>query len=391
MVTILLVRWGRKPVMLASGPIVLTSWIIAITTRSISALYIVRIIQGIALAIPYTVTPMYLAEIAEPKLRGQLGSYFQVFFYLGSLFSYSIGPYFSYDLYLYLACIPAVLFIVLFSFVPESPYYLLMIGNDNDARKSLCWLRANQDINDEFNEIKEGVIEDLKLKSNWKDLIATRKDRFALFIVELVCFIRYTNGITCISVYITQTFNEGNVSNETSDLLTIILAIVLIITTICASFVADSFGRRPLMIISTIGATIFNIISAIYFYIDKYSLIDCKPYQWISYCSIIGVCIISNIGLGPLMMTIQAEYFPSHTRAKGGAITCLFTAIACFISLKQYQFIDDNFGMYMNYVIFAIISLIGSIVLWLYLHETAGKTLGQIQKSLAVENKMSGN
>ncbi|KAK9500630.1 hypothetical protein O3M35_001862 [Rhynocoris fuscipes] len=367
--------------MLASGPITLLSWMIALTTRSVTALYIVRLIQGIALAVPFTVTPIYLVEIAEPKLRGQICSYFQVFWYIGTLFSYSTGPYLSYQTYLWVSCSQSILFIICYSFVPESPYYLLMINNDQKAYKALSWLRCDDNVEKEFYEIKQSVNEDMKNRGSWKDLFATRKDRIAFIIVQIVCLVRYMNGLSAIVIYATQTFSQSSGTNLTSDEMSIVIAIVLIITTFCSSFIADCIGRRPLLIFSTIGATIFTAIVSIYYYIDGQTAIDVSSYMWIAYVSLMTFMVINNIGLGPLMFSIQAEYFPSHTRAKGGGITGITAALASFLSIKQYQAVEDYFGVYMNYAIFAAISLAGAIIFSIALRETAGKSLGQIQKS----------
>ncbi|KAK9500632.1 hypothetical protein O3M35_001862 [Rhynocoris fuscipes] len=374
-------RWGRKPVLLASGPLLLISWIIVMFTRSVIALYFVRLIQGLIMAIAFVVAPVYLAEIAEPKLRGQFCGNFQVFWYIGLLWAYITGPYLEYQTYIYVCCIPAILFLISYSMIPESPYYLLMIKKEDKARKALSWLRAGEDIDKEFAEIKESVDEDMKNKGRWKDLFATKKDRRAFIIVQIVCVIKFLSGMSSIVLYATQTFASSSQLSITSDEMTIILAVILIVTTLGALFLADHVGRRPLLIISTVGATVFHIIVAIYFYLDKKTEIDVSSYMWIAYTSLLGFCIITNVGLGPLSMTIQAEYFPSNTRAKGGGLTGVICSIFIFLAVRQYQAVDDYCGVYMNYVIFAVISLVGAIVCTAVISETAGQSLGQIQKS----------
>ncbi|XP_073976931.1 facilitated trehalose transporter Tret1-like isoform X3 [Rhodnius prolixus] len=374
-------RWGRKPVMLSAGPLVLLSWAIVLTTRSVPALHLVRLIQGLALAVVIAIVPIYLAEIAEPKLRGQICGNFQVFWYIGLLYSYATGPYLDYNTYVWLACCPPALFLACFLFVPESPYYLLMVREEEKAFETLSWLRAGRDIQKEFTEMKASVAEEMSNKGSWKDLIATKKDRRAFIIVQIVSTIKFMSGMSSIVLYATQTFAASSKITLTSDQMTIILAIILIITTLGANFLSDSIGRRPLLIISTIGATIFHSIVAVYYFLDEKTNIDVSSYMWIAYTSLLGFCIITNVGLGPLSMTIQAEYFPSHTRGIGGGITGLVASVVIFVSIKQYQFMVDNFGVYMNYVTFAVISLVGTVVFMIIIRETAGKSLGQIQKT----------
>uniref|UniRef100_T1HPR3 MFS domain-containing protein n=1 Tax=Rhodnius prolixus TaxID=13249 RepID=T1HPR3_RHOPR len=384
-------RYGRKTVMLASGPLSLLSWMIAITTRSLISLYIIRIIQGLTVGITFTVVPIYLAEITEPKLRGQLGTYFQIFWYVGLVHSYATGPYFDYQTYLYLACIQPVLFFVCFICIPETPYYLLMAKKEEEAFKALSWLRANKDVAIEFAEIKESVEEEMKNNGSWKDLVATKKDRMALLIVQVACVVKYMSGMAALVLYATQTFSESSRLNLTSDQMTLMIPLILIVTTWLTSLMADTVGRRPLMIVSSIGSVVCHTIVAVYYYLDKETDIDVSSYMWITYASLISFCVITNVGVGPLLMTIQAEYFPSHTRAKGGIITGIVGGLASFVNIRQYQFVEDYFGLYMNYVIFALICLAGTILFSAILHETAGKSLGEIQRNLSdtinVDNK----
>ncbi|KAK9500625.1 hypothetical protein O3M35_001858 [Rhynocoris fuscipes] len=372
-------RYGRKPLLLMTGPMCMVSWILILTTRSLPVLFVVRIIQGAAVAIVYTVAPMYIAEISEPRIRGELSGHFQTMWYVGILYVYVTGPYLSYQNYTYCCAVIPIVFFALFVMMPESPYYLLMRERSKDAERSLVWLRATKQVDDEFDAIRNSVQEDMKRKGSWRDLIATKKDRKAFYIVQIVCFIKYLNGMPAIVSYSTRTFAASRAGILTHSQLTIAMGVILCVTTFFAAFMSDSVGRRPLLIISTMGSVLFNLIVGAYLYLAEETHIDVTSYQWIMYSAVAGFCIVSNIGLGPLMQTIQAEFFPSHTRGIGSGITEVTASVATFFNLKQYQTIADLFGIYMNFWIFAFFGLIGGLTLCFVLPETAGKSLGQIQ------------
>uniref|UniRef100_A0A905R0N3 Major facilitator superfamily (MFS) profile domain-containing protein n=2 Tax=Rhodnius prolixus TaxID=13249 RepID=A0A905R0N3_RHOPR len=372
-------RYGRKPLLLMTGPMCMVSWILILTTRSLTVLFVVRIIQGAAVAIVYTVAPMYIAEISEPRIRGELSGHFQTMWYLGILYVYVTGPFLSYQNYTYCCAITPILFFALFVMMPESPFYLLMVDRSKDAERSLIWLRATKQVDDEYHAIRSSVQEDMKQKGSWRDLIATKKDRKAFFIVQVVCFIKYLNGMPAVVSYSTQIFQAAHTGHISHSHLTIIMGVILCVTTFLAAFMSDSVGRRPLLIISTLGSVLFNIIIGGYMYLAAETRIDVNSYQWVMYTAVAGFCIVSNIGLGPLMQTIQAEFFPSHTRGIGSGMTEITASVATFFNLKQYQTVTDLFGVYMNFWIFALFGLIGAITLCLVLPETAGKSLGQIQ------------
>ncbi|BES98432.1 facilitated trehalose transporter Tret1-like [Nesidiocoris tenuis] len=380
-------RYGRKPLILSTGPLSLLGWILVLTTRNLPVLYVVRIIQGVCIAIVYTVVPMYIAEISEPRIRGELSVHFQTMWYLGITFIYIIGPLFDYQTYTYLCAIWPVVFTLTFMLMPESPYYLCMVKKQEKAAKALRWLRATDDVDVEFHEINRSVEADMKGKGSWKDIIATKKDRKAFFIVQLVCAIKYFNGMPAIVSYATETFMKGSTIDP--HILTISFGILLCVTTTCTAFVSDSVGRRPLLLISTMGSIVFNVIIGVYYFLNEKTEIDVNPYSWIMLTSLAGFCISANIGLGPLLQTVQAEYFPSNTRGIGGGITEMTASITAFINLKQYQIVIDYFGIYMNYFIFALSALVGFVLLYFTVTETAGQSLGEIQNN--AESKSSAN
>lgn len=87
------------------------------------------------MGITYTVLPMYLAEIAEPRIRGAISVFFEGMWCLGILMEYILGPYISYQQLAYASLSVPVVFLVTFVFMPESPYYLTMVDRNVDAYK----------------------------------------------------------------------------------------------------------------------------------------------------------------------------------------------------------------------------------------------------------------
>jgi len=383
-------RYGRKTAILTVGPLCLASYILAIFTRSMVALYIVRMIQGAALGVAYTVGPIYLAEISDPRIRGQLSSIFMVLWYAGMLFNYAVGPYLSYTNYSIACGAVAIAQFLMFLKAPESPYYLLMKNKPDKALKSLVWLRASEDIDVEFKSIQKNVEHDMSQRGSWKDLVATKADRKSFLIVQLVCCIKYMNGMSPVCNYATQTLAQKEGSSVSENELSIIMFSILVVTTTVGSFGTDRCGRRAMIIASTVGCTILSLLAAGYFYYEPSLRLSLNGYYWIGLSLLTGFAVVANIGLGPLMQTIQAEYFPSHTRGIGGGVTEMVASVAAFISMKHYQPVSDYIGMYANYIIFALISGTGTIVLYFVLPETSGQSLGEIQanfKTNAASNK----
>ncbi|XP_073986968.1 facilitated trehalose transporter Tret1-like isoform X1 [Rhodnius prolixus] len=375
-------RWGRRTVLLLIGPLCLISWALAVFTRGLIYLYIVRSIQGVILGVVFSVAPMYTAEISSSKIRGCLGANFSVMWFLGTLYTYATGHYSSYQYYImYLAIIPLVFFIT-FIFMPESPHYYFMVNDNTRAASAMKWLRSGEDISKEFTVTQKAVLNDMKQKGSWVDLFATRSDRRAFYIVQIVAFVRYMSGLTAIIAFASDTFASDGDQQIKPEQFTLIMGSVLCISAFFSSFLADTVGRRRLLIYSTIGAAISNLCIAIYFFLQEKTSFNVQTIVWIKYLGVLSFCILSNIGFGQLIQTVQAEFFPTHTRCIGGAVTGITSAIFAFIHLKLYHIFIEVFGVYMNFLTFSLVSLIGAIMTIKYIPESANKSLAEVNDNI---------
>lgn len=376
--------YGRKPVLLSTGPVCLVAWGLLLVSRSIYVLYLVRFLQGAALAIVFAIAPLYIAEISEAKVRGMLAGQFQTMWAFGLLFSYITGPNMMLESYIYVCGIMPLIFTLFFVLMPETPYYYLMNKKDNEARRALKWLRGTTKIDDELKRMKDSVEKDMENKASWKELFSTGKNRRIFFTVQMLCFLKYMIGSPAMSSYTAETFSHASNGALNEHQATLIFGLLLLVSAIVGSFLSDSVGRRPLLVGTCFLIAVSYAFTAAYFYLEEHTVTDVRSYVWVMYLSIGFSTVLSNIGPSSLLQTIQGELFPSNTRAMGGALTGVTGAIATFLDLKQYQTMVEYFGLYMNFVIFSAFSLVGSALIYFILKETAGKSLGEIQTGMDV-------
>ncbi|XP_073979412.1 facilitated trehalose transporter Tret1-like [Rhodnius prolixus] len=375
-------RYGRKRVLLYCGILAAAVWLITTFTKHIVVLYIARLIQGGCLASVEIVAPVYIAEISGANRRGTLGGYYAVFWYFGTLVAFIISDFLSFEIYtLSLISFPLLFFITL-TFIPETPYYYLMKNKAVDAKESLQWLRYGEDIEEEYKEMEKAVREDMKNAGSWKDLVATKKDRRALFIALIACLARYLVGMGTVSAFAEDIFAEAGQFWFTANQQSICLALVFTLSTSVASHFSDTVGRRKLLIYSLIGTAISNATVAVYFGLLQLTSLKVIPYVWIMYVGIFGFCFFTSIGLGQLVPTIKAEFFPSHTRSKGGAFLNLMAATAVFAQMYTFPIITAEIGMYFNFLLFGIVAVIGCIFVTIYIPESAGKTLTEVNQTV---------
>ncbi|XP_054272490.1 facilitated trehalose transporter Tret1-like [Macrosteles quadrilineatus] len=383
--------YGRKPLILATGPLYIIGWIIIMNTQTLTVLCVARVLQGLALGIVYTVVPMYLGEIPSPKFRGAVTSIFQSAFYFGFLLEYCIGPFVSYRILNAVSAALPVIFIVCFLRQPETPYFLVMQGKMKEAAKSLAWLRGKQrpeEVMSELESIDECVKREMANQASWKDVVATTADRHALLIVNVVGVVKIMSGSVCIPTYSTQLFARTGFDMVSPDVITIVMGTVIFLSSFFSTALTDITGRRPLLMISAVGCAFSHLAVSIYFFLDERTGIDVRAFNWICPLALVLYCLFLAFGLDPVAMTYRSEMFPANTRAVAASINTLIFTISAFISLKGYQVVADTVGFDVLYLGFSLVCFCGAFWMYYIAIETKGKTLSDIQNELQESAEM---
>lgn len=384
-VGILIDSWGRKPWILSTGPLYFISWIIIYYTKRVLVICVARFIQGLVMGIVFTAVPVYLGEISSPEIRGAITSIFQGAWYLGFLIEYCVGPYVSYDILIYITAVIPVISFVYFVFQPESPYYLILTQKYDEAAKSLAQLRGSTTelVKEELEKMIDNVQTEMEKKSSWTDIVKTSTDRRALLIVQVVGGVRTLSGMTAIFCYSTQLFAQvGNVPIS-PDVLTIIMGACMFISSFFNTAIIDIVGRRPILLVSTAGCAVSLFVVGVFFYLKKETSIDLVPYGWIPPTAIVSYCGILAFGLDPVSMTYRSEMFPANTRGIAASVNTINFTVGGFFTLKFYQVLEDSYGVYIIYFIFASICFFGNIWMYYIAVETKGKSLAEVQQDIS--------
>lgn len=377
-------RIGRKLVILSVGPLCLIGWFLVIFDKSFLSLSMVRLIHGFATGIVFTVTPIYTAEIAEPKLRGTLSGFFQVAWHMGNLYAFIMGPYLDYNSFVY-ACLPLpIFFTVTYLFFPEAPYYLLMKGRVQEAKASLLWFRHTDNVDAEFASMQAAVKEEMSTESSWRTLFCDKVERKAFIIVQIVSASKFMTGMPVIVNYAAETFARGESFLPAAEM-SIILGLLLTTIAIVSAFLSDRIGRKPLLLISCFGCFVAHGLTGIYYYLHESTGVNATPYVWLMYLGVVSYCFFIDIGLGPLLQTLQAEMFGASTRGLAAGITELLGAGFSFAVLKVYSPANEAFGVYFNFWFYSAVGLIGGLLLAWLMIETAGRTIGRMEEAAPKE------
>lgn len=332
--------------------------------------------------ISYCITPVYLCEIADPRIRGALNTVFTLMVHLGIMFEYLVGPLLSYTaLSLVSALVPLVYFLGM-SQIPESPYYFLMKGDREKAKNSLKWLRCKTDVDEELNSISAAVESDMENKGKVCDLISNPGARRALFMAETVAFLQRMSGSSVMMAYISSSLPED--SWVSGNQCAVIMCSLWLTFGVWSTLFVDRLGRKPLLAVSCIGCTLATTGLTIWYYLS--SKTDLNAFKNVPFVCFVIYGLSYPLGLACIPSIIQGELFPSNVKGLASGLTSVVVASVSFVNNKLYQPLADNWGMYANYLYFSLSSAYGIYFVLFTLIETRNKTLAEIHLELSHVN-----
>ncbi|XP_039300567.1 uncharacterized protein LOC120355887 [Nilaparvata lugens] len=185
-----------------------------------------------------------------------------------------------------------------------------------------------------------------------------------------------TNILTRLLTNSTNSSTDSqNLMNNSTSVTTIIYGTVTLVTIISASFLVDVVGRRVLLLVSSGGAFLANFCCALYFYHPP--LLDTTlPLSFL----LTGFTFFFSLGLGPVTQTVQSELLPSHTRGLGNVVSLVNVTLTGLVTLRCYQIVVDQIGIYANFVIYAAVCALCFVFVLIFVPETRGKSLLEIRR-----------
>lgn len=353
-----------------------------------------RILGGIGVGLASALCPMYIAEVAPASKRGTLVSWNQFAIIFGQLVVYfvnflilgdhtnpvieSIGQGFSAVMpnsdpwtittgwrYMFGSeCIPAGLFTILICFVPESPRYLVMSGQDNKALSVLSRING-------FSKAEE-IIKEIKSTLTTKTEKLFTYGFMCVFVGIMLSVFQQAVGINAVLYYAPRIFNDMGMGNPMMQ--TVMMGVINISFTLVAVFTVEKIGRKPLLIWGSVGMAIGAFIVAATF-----------GNQSLNMVTMVALMVYSAsfmFSWGPICWVYMAELFPNTIRGTATAIAVAFQWIFNFIVSSSFVPMfnmhlakGDDFGHWFTYGLYGVICVIAAVFVWKLVPETKGKTL----------------
>jgi SP family xylose:H+ symportor-like MFS transporter len=344
---------------------------------------IYRILGGIGVGLASMLSPMYIAEIAPPKVRGNLVAWNQFAIIFGMLVIYfvnfGISKTGSGDAwlntigwrYMFLSgVIPAGLFLVLLLLVPETPRFLMMKGRESAARAVLTKLVTPEEREQELSEIRASFAE--HHSGNLFSFGA-----LLIFIGITVSVFQQFVGINVVLYYATDIFKGMGMSTNASLMQTIIVGAVNLIFTVVAVLSVDHFGRKPLQIIGALVMAVSMISLGVDFWLGGQGMVALV-------CMLVYTAGFA-VSWGPVTWVLLSEIFPNQIRGKAMAVAVAAQWIANYLVSWSFPILDDNpylvahFKHGFAYWIYGVMSVLAALFMWRFVPETKGRTLEQME------------
>ncbi|KAK5645067.1 hypothetical protein RI129_006367 [Pyrocoelia pectoralis] len=376
----LLDKLGRKNSMLISAVENLIAWLLLIFASSSEVILIARFLTGIAGDCNFVATPMYIAEIADKKIRGRLGSLIFIMMLLGILLIYAIGPFISISASSGVGAAVLITQLLTFSFMPESPYYLLVKNRKVEARKALQILRASEDVDDELEEIAQSVEKENESRGRPFELFTVKSNRKAVIIMLVLNFAQHFSGVSVILMNLHMILKDAATIIPPS-IIAIIFSVLMLVACALSALLIDSLGRKILLYSSCFTTGVSLLMLASYF-ACKNNGINVDSYNWVPVVTIISYAITFKCGLGLIPIVLTAELFPTNVKALGCTVSDAMYIIASVSSIYMFHFLQTRYGMHIPFFIFGCSCLLSGVFTIFYIPETKGKTLDEIQKLL---------
>ncbi|MBT8285253.1 MAG: sugar porter family MFS transporter, partial [Flavobacteriaceae bacterium] len=433
-------KFGRKNTLIVVAALFTISATWSALATGYTEFIIARIIGGIGIGGAILIAPIYIAEIAPPKLRGSLVSFNQLNIVIGISVAY-FSNYFlinmegeSWRWMLGVEAIPALIYFLSLWTVPKSPRWLIQKLNKIElARKILSRIGGEEYAEITIQEIQRGV-DKKEEKGKLADIL---KSKYAtIMIIALgIAFFQQITGINAIFYYAPTIFEQAGGSTDSSFLQAIVVGLTNLVFTLVAIWLIDRLGRKPLLLIGTTCMTIallmatyafnsatydFNettlekvndqdvkmalaelngnsydgqavLFEAVQERLNEAQFLVFKRNEITNFIQINATLVLIAIllyvasfaiSLGPVMWTLISEIFPSKIKGIAISVVGFFNSLVSFSVTQVFPWELSNLGPTLTFAIYALLSFCAILFVYKFVIETKGRTLEEVEELL---------
>lgn len=355
-------RYGRKPLLTISAVLFTVSAVATGVFNDFTLFNIARFVGGVGIGVASALSPMYIAEVSPSEIRGRMVSVNQMTIVLGILSAQIVnmligqgvtaewGREQGWRWMFWAEAVPAVLFLVMSFFIPESPVFLKLKSEGKQA----------------------GLVEENSQTSSASILHPSFRKVLVLGLV--IAVFQQWCGTNVIFNYAQEIFSAAGYDVDGMFMDIVITGIANVLFTFVALYTVEKWGRRTLMLIGAGGLGIIYLILGTCYYMQITGVM----------MVVLVVAAIScyAMTLGPITWVLLSEIFPNKVRGVAMAICTFALWTGCCTLTFSFPIMNASLGSYGSFWIYSAICLVAFGFLYINCPETKGKSLEQLEKEL---------
>jgi SP family sugar:H+ symporter-like MFS transporter len=396
-------RIGRLAVMKIAAVLFLISALGTGLAANIEMIVIFRIVGGIGVGVASVIAPAYIAETSPARIRGRLGSLQQLAIVTGIFVSLAIDFLLAHlaggaanELWLGLEAwrwmflmmaIPAVVYGLLAYTIPESPRYLIARHRIPEARKVLTMLLGEKNLEITIDRI-QGTLAG-ETKPSWRDLRKPAGGIYGIVWVGLgLSIFQQFVGINVIFYYSNVLWEAVGFDESRAFTITVITSIVNIATTLVAIALIDKIGRKPLLLIGSSGMAV--TLATMAFIFGTAPQVDGTPQLSgaegpIALIAANLFVVAFGMSWGPVVWVLLGEMFPNRIRAAALGLAAAGQWTANWLITVTFPELRNHLGA--AYGFYALCATLSFVFVWIWVRETKGMTLEDMNADTAAESR----
>lgn len=379
-------KFGRKKVMLATAVLYVLSSLGCALAGSAAMLTFFRVLSGLAVGATSVVGPMYISEISPAAKRGRLVSFNQFAITIGIVLAY-IFDYFLIGLgansWRFMLVVPgifgAVYFVFLLAKFPESPRWLLANNRKADSVAVLKSIGGKALVNSELPEMENMILaEKGKEKVSVAELFRGKTGKIVL-IGTIIAALQQITGINAVIMFAPEIFQASGSAKMDSMAQAMIVGFVNFLMTIVALWLVDKKGRKTLLLWGAVGM----IASLAYLSLEFSKAVPNGTGVLIALLVYISFFAAS---FAPVMWVIISEIYPNRIKGVAMSFSTAVSWLCTFLTIYFAPVIQGSLGLNYLFGIFGVFSILAFVFVKIWIPETKGKSLEQIEVELGLKD-----
>lgn len=371
--------FGRRTAMVVLAVFFFVSALGCALTTSWVAFLLYRFLGGLAVGGVSVVAPMYIAEISPADVRGRLVAFHQLNVVVGILLAYIsnylVAQFLPADVawrwMLGIEAAPAALFFGLLFLVPDSPRWLVKNGRSGEARDVLEWLGIRP-VEESLHQINASLAKEMKRAS---EPLFQPQYAFVIFLAWAVAMFNQLSGINALMYYAPRIFEMAGAATDTALLQSVAIGGTNLVFTLVGMAVIDKFGRRPLMLIGSLGTAACLGLVAVEFYAPSPGMLVLV--------GLLGFIAFFALSQGAVIWVFISEVFPNRIRSKGQSLGSATHWVMAALVTWAFPVIAEASGG-LAFAFFSAMMVLQFAFAWFVMPETKNLTLEEMEYELGI-------